>query len=120
MIHAGMRRLRRWWPLYGSWIVFCALLFLALTNAEDPSRPEGRILSIEAGMRARAIAEARGFNGYEVVHVARARSGEGATEDRWVILLDREPRSSLREAVVIELNEESGELLRIRRPAGVD
>ena len=115
-----MRRPRRWWPLYGSWIGFCALLFLALANAEDPSRPEGRILSEEAGRRARAIAEGRGFKGYGVVHVARARRGEGAGENRWVVLLDRVPRTALREAVVVELHEESGELLRIRRPAGVN
>ena len=115
-----MRRPRRWWPLYGSWIVFCALLFLALANAEDPSRPEGRILSNDAGRRALALAEARGFTGYEVVHVARARGGEGAPEDRWVVLLDRVPHSSLRQAVVVELHEESGRLLRIRRPAGVN
>jgi hypothetical protein len=114
-----MRRPRRWWPLYTSWIAFCALLFLALANAEDPSRPEGRILSIDAGVRARAVAASRGYSGYEVVHVARARAGEGASHPRWIVLLDRVPRSSLREAIVVELDETTGALLAIRRPAGV-
>jgi hypothetical protein len=114
-----MRRPRRWWPLYVSWIAFCAFLFLALSNAEDPSRPQGRILSVDAGIRARAIAAERGYAGYEVVHVARARAGEGAAVSRWVVLLDRTPRTALREAIVVELDETTGALLTIRRPAGV-
>ena len=118
MIHAVIRRPRRWWPLYLSWIALCALLFLVLSNAEDPSRPEGRILSVDAGVRARSLAASRGFAGYEVVHVARARAGEGGARSRWIVLLDRVPRTSLREAIVVELDESSGELLRIRRPEG--
>jgi len=83
---------------------------------EDPSRPKGRILSIDAGQRALSIATARGMNGYEVVHVARARAGEGAAEDRWIVLLDRVPHTRLREAIVLELRVEDGALLRIRKP----
>ncbi len=85
---------------------------------EDPSRPKGRILSIDAGQRALSIAHARGMRGLEVVHVARARAGEGAAEDRWIVLLDKVPHTRLREAVVIELRVEDGGLLRIRRPHG--
>jgi hypothetical protein len=109
-------RPRRWWPLYAGWIALCALLFLALGDFEDPSRPKGRILSIEAGRRAVAVATSRGLRGYEVVHVARARAGEGAPEDRWVVLLDKVPHTRLRDAVVVELDRETGELLRVRRP----
>jgi hypothetical protein len=83
---------------------------------DDPSRPKGRILSIEAGQRALSIARDRGMRGYEVVHVARARAGEGAAEDRWVVLLDKVPHTRLREAVVVELRVEDGVLLRIRKP----
>lgn len=104
----------RW--LYPAWIVVCALLFLSLGGLEDPSRPKGRILSIEAGRRALAIAAERGLRGYEVVHVARARRGEGGTEDRWVVLLDRVPHTRLREAVVMELRAADGKLLRVRPP----
>ena len=111
-----LRRPRRWWPLYIGWIALCAILFLALGDLEDPSRPKGRILSIEAGQRALAVASSRGLRGYEVVHVARARAGEGAPEDRWVVLLDRVPHTRLREAVVVELHRETGDLLRVRRP----
>ena len=110
------RRPRRWWPLYVGWIALCALLFFALGGLEDPSRPRGRLLSIDAGLRARAIARERGFRDYEVVHVARARRGEGGTEDRWVVLLDQVPRTSLRAAVVVELSEGDGTLLRLRKP----
>jgi len=87
-------------------------------DLEDPSRPKGRILSIEAGQRARAIAEQRGYRGYEVVHVARARANEGAPEDRWVVLLDKVPHTSLAAAIVVEVDLETGRLLRLRRPAG--
>lgn len=96
----------------------CALLFFAMRGFEDPSRPEGRILSIEAGERALAFARERGWRDYEVVHVARARANEGAPEDRWVVLLDKVPHTSLREAVVVEVELETGRLLRLRKPEG--
>lgn len=104
----------RW--LYPAWLLVCAILFFALRGMEDPSRPKGRILSIEAGQRARAIANERGIRGYEVVHVARARRNEGGAEDRWVVLLDKVPHTRLREAVVVELRAENGAFLRIRKP----
>jgi hypothetical protein len=111
-----IRRPKRWWPLYVGWIALCAILFLALAGLEDPSRPKGRILSIDAGRRALAIAAERGLSDYSVVHVARARKGEGGEEDRWVVLLDRVPHTRLAEAVVIELRVDDGRLLRIRKP----
>lgn len=99
--------------LYAAWIVFCAILFLLLRGAEDPSRREGRILSVEAGQIAlRALDRP----GYEVVQVAWARAGEGAPEERWVVLLDKMPRTGLREAVVVELRAEDGRLIRMRKP----
>ena len=104
----------RW--LYPAWFLICVILFLALRGMEDPSRPKGRILSIEAGQRALTIAKERGIRGYEVVHVARARANEGAREDRWVVLLDQVPHTRLRHAVVVELRVEDGTLLRIRKP----
>ncbi len=113
------RRPRRFLPLYIVWIAFCAFLFAALKNLEDPARPEGRILSYEAGRRALSILRERDaarFGGYEVVHVGRARGGEGAPEDRWVVLCDRVPHSALAEAVVVEIERDSGKLLRIRKP----
>ncbi len=106
----------RW--LYPVWFLGCAALFLALGGLEDPSRPEGRILSIDAGARALAIAKQRGYADYEVVHVARARRNEGAPEDRWIVLLDKVPHTRLRQAVVIELRTDDGRLLRVRRPEG--
>lgn len=99
----------RW--LYPAWILLCVGLFLALRSAEDPSRPKGRILSIDAGIRALDLARDRGLAGYEVVHVAR-------NEDRWVVLLDKVPHTRLREAVVVELRVQDGTLVRVRRPVG--
>lgn len=115
MIPSAKNGPRNWWPLYAGWLVLCAILFVALSGAEDPSRPKGRILSIDAGRRALAIAEERGMTGLEVVHVARARAGEGAPEDRWIVLLDKRPHTRLREAVVVELRSGDGMLLRVRR-----
>jgi hypothetical protein len=108
--------IRRWTFVSLGWIALCALLFLLLSGAEDPSRPKGRILSIEAGQRALAIARERGLRDYEVVHVARARKGEGAGEERWVVLLDRVPHTRLAQAFIVEVDVEHGRLLRIRRP----
>jgi hypothetical protein len=113
-----LRRPRHWWPLYLGWLALCAMLFLAVAGFEDPSRPRGRILSIDAGPRALAIAAQKGLRDYSVVHVARARAGEGAREDRWIVLLDREPHTRLAAAMVIELAVEDGRLLRIRKPEG--
>jgi hypothetical protein len=107
---------RTWWPLHLGWLTLCAILFLALSGAEDPSRPKGRILSIDAGQRALAVAKQRGMNDLEVVHVARARAGEGGAEDRWIVLLDRVPHTRLREALVVELRSSDGTLLTIRKP----
>jgi hypothetical protein len=111
-----MPRPRHWWPLYLGWIAVCAILFVALSGLEDPSRPKGRILSIDAGNRALAIAAQQGLRDYSIVHVARARRGEGGDVDRWVVLLDRVPHTRLAEAVVIELRVDDGRLLRIRKP----
>jgi len=109
----------RFTGIYAAWIVLCAILFFALRGAEDPSRRRGRIQSIDAGTVALSILrdrDAREYDRYEVVHVAYARAGEGAAETRWVVLLDRVPHTSLREAVVVELRAEDGSLLRIRKP----
>ena len=100
---------RRFWLLYPAWIVVCAVLFVAFSGAEDPSRPKGRILSIEAGVRALDYARERGLHGYEVVHVAR----DG---DRWVVLVDKVPHTRLRDALVIEVKVGDGTLLRVRKP----
>lgn len=96
-----------------------ALLFVALSGLEDPSRPKGRILSIEAGRRALEILRSTDsrYRQYEVVHVARARRGEGGARDRWIVLCDQVPHTRLREAVVVELAVEDGTLLAIRKPA---
>jgi hypothetical protein len=97
---------RTYWLLYPAWIVLCAILFLALRRADDPSRRPGRIPSNDAAVRALAILHRPG---YEAVHVA----GEG---NRWIVLCDRVPHTGLREAVVVELDSVDGHLLAIREP----
>ena len=106
---------RRYWLLYPAWTALCAVLFLALRHAGDPSRRPGRILSNEAAVRALAILHQNDparFRGYEAVHVALAGKGEGAD----VVLCDRVPHTALRDAVVVELDAVDGHLLMVRKP----
>jgi hypothetical protein len=108
-----------YWPLYIAWIAFCAVLFMVLRGADDPSRRGDRIIPAEAGRIAVETLQARDperFRDYHAVHAGWARAGEGAPERRWVVLTDRVPHSGLREAVVVELRPD-GTLLRIRKPA---
>lgn len=98
------------------WILLCAIAFIALRGAEDPSRRHGRILSNDAAARAVAILESKGMHDYEAVHVAYAKRGEAGSEDRWIVLCDRTPHTQLREGKVVELRAGDGSLLVIRRP----
>jgi hypothetical protein len=109
---------RRFAFVYVGWIALCASMFAALSGAEDPSRRRDRILPTEAGARAASIAAQRDarYRGYEAVHVAYARAGEGGREARWVVLLDRVPHSALDAAIVVELRPNDGALLTMRRP----
>jgi hypothetical protein len=50
------------------------------------------------------------------VHIAYANRGEGGSEARWVVLLDRAPHSALHDARVVELRASDGKLLTIRAP----
>jgi len=108
---------KRFALFYPAWIALCAVLFVGLRGAEDPSRRRDRILNNDAAARAEAIltADAR-YRGYEVVHVAYANRGEGGAEARWVVLLDHVPHSALHDARVVELRARDGKLLGVRPP----
>jgi hypothetical protein len=108
---------RRFWVVYPLWIVFCALLFLALRDVEDPSRPGDRIHNDEAGRLAMAAlreVDPHRYAEYTVVNVAYARREETGSPSRWVVLADRLPRTALRQAVVVELDASSGAVISIR------
>ena len=109
--------MKRFSLFYVAWIALCAVLFVGLRGAEDPSRRRDRILNNDAAARAEAIltADAR-YRGYEVVHVAYANRGEGGAEARWVVLLDHVPHSALHDARVVELRARDGKLLGVRQP----
>ena len=109
--------MRRFSVVYVGWIALCAVLFVGLRGAEDPSRRRDRILNNDAAARAAAIltGDAR-YRGYEVVHVAYANRGEGGAEARWIVLLDRVPHSAMHEAQVVELRASDGKLIGIRKP----
>jgi hypothetical protein len=112
-------RLPRFWILYLLWIAGCALLFLLMQalEMEDPSRRRDRVSSETAGEIALRLLENRDparYGEYEVVNVAWAREREVAPDARWIVLLDRQARSGLDDAVVVEL-EPRGKPVRIRR-----
>lgn len=112
---------RRSWWLYPLWIALCAVLFLALRGAEDPSRKHDRLLNTEAGVRAVAILRQRDparYRDYEPVHVAWAPKGEGGEANRWVVLCDHARHTGLTDAIVVEVDGKDGRLLSIRRPKG--
>ncbi len=110
-------RKRTYPALYASWTVLCAVLFLTLAGAEDPSRRHDRILSNDAGRMAQQILQKNGaYRGYDVVHVAYASHAEGQAEARWIVLLDAEPHTAMRRAVVVELRASDGALVRVRKP----
>src|ERR1043165_321717 len=94
---------RRFSALYIGWILLCAIAFVALRGAEDPSRRHGRILSNDAAARAIALLRAKGVGDYDAVHAGYAKRGEAGSEDRWIVLCDRVPHTQLRDAMVVEL-----------------
>ena len=112
----ALRRSQVFFGVYVLWIAICAILFVVLRHAEDPSRRAGRILSNDAGTLAVLILRQRGLRDYEAVHVAYAGRGEGGSENRWVVLCDRVPHTALRDALVVELRAGDGSLLTIRKP----
>ena len=121
MIPAVTSRDRRFAGLYATWILLCGLGFVALRGAEDPSRRGGRILSDDAGRIAVSVlrrTDAARYQAYEAVHVAYAGKGEGGPLARWVVLCDRVPHTALEQAVVVELEAESGRVIGVRKVAG--
>ena len=104
-----MSRASRFAALYIVWIAFCAVAFVALRGAEDPSRRSGRILSNDAARIAVKVLNRQGTRGYEAVHVAYA-------DNRWIVLCDRVPHTAMRDALVVELRAADGSLISIRKP----
>lgn len=110
---------RRFWLLYPAWILFCGLLFFSLRPFYPGPRANGRLSSDQATQRALEILrlqEDKRFATYDAVHAAHARDGEAGAGSRWIVLCDRPDRSALREAVVVELESKTGNLIRIRPP----
>ena len=107
---------RRIWLLYPAWIVFCALLFVALRGVDDPSRRHDRIASTDAAALALAALKTTNGTPFAVVHVAYAPRGETGGRARWIVLCDHVPHTALRGALVVELDAQDGKVLLIRSP----
>lgn len=92
------------------------MLFVALRDMPDPSRPLDRLESDEAAELALAHLREVGegaFEGYTVVHVAQERGESGEGRPRWVVMADRPERTRLRDAVIVELTIAEGKLVAI-------
>ena len=112
-------RSRFYISLYPAWVLVCAVLFLMVRDAPDPSRPSGRMTPEKARLTAlshlRAFDAAR-FGEYHVIDAAVYRDLE-LDERVWVVICDSTPRSALRRAVVVDLDANDGVVIRTRRPA---
>lgn len=110
-----------WWAICAAWTALCATAFVALGGAEDPSRPRGRISPYQAEIAAREhllSVDASAYARFETVDAAIYR--DPATGRRvWLVLCDDEVPTRLARAVVVEIDAESGSVIRIRRPGGV-
>lgn len=112
---------KAWWAACAVWAVLCAFAFVALGDAEDPSRPRGRISPYQAEIAAlehlRSL-DASAYDRFETVDAAIYR--DPATHRRvWLVLCDAEVPTRLARAVVVEIDAESGQVIRTRRPGGV-
>lgn len=108
---------RFWWLTYPTWIMICGILFLALRDMPDPSRPLDRLESDEAAVIAMEHLRGAGdgmYDHYTVVNVAQERGESGTGEPRWIVMADVPERSQLRDAVIVELTIADGSLIRIR------
>lgn len=109
------------WIVYPLWLGVCLLLFVAMRDWPDPSRPSGRIINDEAARAAEKILQMLDggkYADYEVVNVSFARGGEAGKEPRWLVLCDEDERTQLKRAIVIELRSTDGRFIRARRLPG--
>ena len=110
-----------WWTVCVVWAALCAFAFVALGGADDPSRPRGRISPYQAEIAAlehlRSV-DTSAYARFETVDAAIYRDPSNGRR-AWLVLCDDEVPTRLGHAVVVEIDAESGEVIRTRRPGGV-
>lgn len=102
------------------WTALCASAFVALGHAEDTSRPEGRMSPYRAEIVALDYLEAldpTAYARFETVDSAIYRDRR-SNRRVWLVLCDDAQPSQLARAVVVEVDAESGRVVRMRRPGG--
>jgi hypothetical protein len=111
-----------WLAAFTAWTALCAAAFVALGHAEDASRPEGRISPYQAEIVALDYLEAldaAAYAHFETVDSAIYRDRQ-RHRTAWLVLCDDVQPSQLKRAVVVEVDAESGRVVTMRRPGGVD
>ncbi|MFA6955813.1 MAG: hypothetical protein WC538_08070 [Thermoanaerobaculia bacterium] len=110
-----------WIAVFAAWTALCCAAFVAFGHAEDAARPEGRISPYLAEIVALdhlealdATAHAR----FETVDSAIYRDRDSGRRV-WLVLCDDAQPSHLQRAVVVEVDAETGRVVRLRRPGGV-
>ena len=109
---------RAWWAAYLLWISLCAALFFSLRGADDPSRPRGKVSEDAASataLRYLGDRDAARFRGFEVVNAALYKRKE-SRDSLWVVLCGGPNRPSLRDAIVVEVDAETGTVIGVRAP----
>jgi hypothetical protein len=113
---------KAWWAAYFAWAGLCAAAFVALGDAEDPSRPRGRISPYFAEIVALDHLESldeNAYAGFETVDSAIYRDPVSGRRI-WLVLCDDEQPTRLARAVVVEIDAASGRVIRTRRPGGAE
>jgi len=111
---------KRWFAAYAAWTALCVAAFVALGNAEDPSRPAGRIspyLAEIAALDHLETVDPKSYANYETVDSAIYRDRESGRRV-WLVLCDDEQPTRLTRAVIVEVDAASGTVIRIRPPGG--
>lgn len=97
------------------WLAGCTTAFVFLRGASDPAAPRGRIDEGRAGSEAITALSASRGGAWSVVNAAPV-SDRDPVRHRWIVLCDRPGRTGMRQALVVDIDAETGRVEGIRRP----
>ena len=99
------------------WWIACLAAINALRGVPFAERDQPITMEVASEI---AIEELRAvdpdrYEDYVVLNAAYSKSGELGLEPRWIVLCDDIDRTGLREAVAMDIDSETGRVLRIRK-----